>query len=301
MAEAFGIVSGAVGIASAFSTCVECFDYVQLGRRFGKDFQTDQLTLSLLKLRLSRWGAAVGVESDPPLSLSQPNASAAEIAVAKDTMLQMLVLFADSEKVSRRYDLSGQQPGEDSSALTEADMEALLSALDNRMRRLAERRQKRAGLLKITRWALYDKEHYARLVEGITKLLDALDQAFPTPEKRAAALAQEELEEVSRGHGDRQEDQAMILKVLQDLATGVDEVIKAKVPVVAAGNGISIGSIVIQDGARSRTGNFVGSAWKGVDKLPRSENSITIGSIQATGNSRVMNGDTYADRDNFWD
>jgi MFS superfamily sulfate permease-like transporter len=38
MVEAFGIVSGAAGIAGLFSTCVACFDYVKIGGRFGKDF-----------------------------------------------------------------------------------------------------------------------------------------------------------------------------------------------------------------------------------------------------------------------
>ena len=33
MAEPFSITAGAVGIAAAFSACVDCFGYVQLGRR----------------------------------------------------------------------------------------------------------------------------------------------------------------------------------------------------------------------------------------------------------------------------
>jgi hypothetical protein len=45
MAEPFGIAAGAVGIAAAFTACVDCFGYVQLGRHFGRDFQTDVLAL----------------------------------------------------------------------------------------------------------------------------------------------------------------------------------------------------------------------------------------------------------------
>lgn len=54
MAEPFGIASGEISIASAFTTCVDAFEYVHIGRRFGKDYQTDQLRLTLLRLRLSR-------------------------------------------------------------------------------------------------------------------------------------------------------------------------------------------------------------------------------------------------------
>ncbi|KAI8628106.1 prion-inhibition and propagation-domain-containing protein [Xylariaceae sp. FL1651] len=297
MAEVFGIISGAVGIASVFSTCVECFDYIQIGRRFGKDFQTELLTLSLLKLRLSRWGEAVHVYEDP--QLGRPEATKAEIAVAKDTLYQILVLFADSEKVSTKYRLTAQ-PGEDLSALSGSDLEAKLGALDNRMRQLAAKRQKHASFAKITRWALYDKEHYARLVEGITKLIEGLEQAFPALDARTS-LVQRDVEEIIQGENGKKEEQGAALKLLQELATGIDNVVKAQTPVVATSHGISITSLVVQGNARVRDGDFVSSSWAGKSDLPQSGTSIAIGSIQAGENSRVMNGNTYADKDSFWD
>jgi hypothetical protein len=54
MAEPFGIAAGAVSIAAAFTACVDCFGYVQLGHHFRRDFQTDLLTLSCARLRLTR-------------------------------------------------------------------------------------------------------------------------------------------------------------------------------------------------------------------------------------------------------
>jgi len=103
MAEAFGIVSGAVGIAAIFTTCVECFEYVQIGRYFERDYQTALLTLSLLRLRLSRWGAAIHVYED--LQLGQPTATSAALQLAKDTVFQILVLLAESAKVSKNFTL----------------------------------------------------------------------------------------------------------------------------------------------------------------------------------------------------
>ena len=35
MAESFGIVAGAVGIAAAFTACVDCFGYVRFARHYG--------------------------------------------------------------------------------------------------------------------------------------------------------------------------------------------------------------------------------------------------------------------------
>ncbi|KAI0387575.1 prion-inhibition and propagation-domain-containing protein [Hypomontagnella monticulosa] len=292
MAEAFGIVSGTIGIASIFSTCVECFDYIKIGRRFGKDFQTELLTLGLLKLRLSRWGEAVHVYEDP--LLGQPESTAANVRLAKNTLYQILVLLADSEKVSNKYRLVGK-PGEDLSALSTADLDAKIGALDNRMRTLAAKRQKRSSIFKLTGWALYDKEHYSRLVEGIAKLLTNLEDAFPMPE--AQPLAQRDIEQISSS----MKEQAVTLKTIEELAAGVDNTLKAGVPAQAVDKGISIGSFVIQDNARVRDGNFYGSSWKDTTNLPRSGGSITIASAQARGNARVMNGDTYGDRDSFWD
>ena len=65
MAEPFGIVSGAVGTATAFTACVDCFGYIQLGRHFGRDYQTYLLSLNCARLRLTRWGQAVNIYEDP--------------------------------------------------------------------------------------------------------------------------------------------------------------------------------------------------------------------------------------------
>ena len=54
MAEPFGIATWAVGIAAAFTACVDCFGYVQLGHHFERDFQTDLLALNCARLRTKK-------------------------------------------------------------------------------------------------------------------------------------------------------------------------------------------------------------------------------------------------------
>jgi hypothetical protein len=175
MAEAFGIVSSVVSIASIFSTCLECFDYIQIGRRFGKDFQTKLLTLSLLKSRLSRWGTAVHIYDDP--QLGHPKATQDDINLAKNVLYQMLVLLADSEKVSNKFRLTAKA-GENLSVFTSANLDTKISVLDNKMCQQAAQRQKGSSLAKLTSWALYKKEYYSSLVEDISQLLDNLEQVF---------------------------------------------------------------------------------------------------------------------------
>ena len=74
MAEPFGIVAGAIVIASAFTACVDCFECIQFGRHFGRDFQTDLLAMNCAKLRLTRWGESVNIYDDP--KLGKPDATA---------------------------------------------------------------------------------------------------------------------------------------------------------------------------------------------------------------------------------
>jgi hypothetical protein len=88
MAEPFGVVAGAICIVSAVTACVDCFEYIQFGRQFGRDFQTDQLALSRARLRLTRRGESVDIYND--LKSSKSNATATEIQVAKDTLLRIL-------------------------------------------------------------------------------------------------------------------------------------------------------------------------------------------------------------------
>jgi hypothetical protein len=65
--EPFSVIAGTIGISSAFTACVDCFEYIQFGRHFGRDIQTDLLAISCARLRLSRWGEAVNIYDDPKL------------------------------------------------------------------------------------------------------------------------------------------------------------------------------------------------------------------------------------------
>jgi hypothetical protein len=76
MAEA-GLVIGAVSFAGLFTNCVDCFEYVQLGRSFGRDYQRALLRLDIVKLRLSRWTDAVN-ESQNRYEVSVGSANEAQ-------------------------------------------------------------------------------------------------------------------------------------------------------------------------------------------------------------------------------
>ncbi|KAF7536444.1 hypothetical protein G7054_g4537 [Neopestalotiopsis clavispora] len=300
MAEAFGIASGSVGIASIFSTCVDCFNYIQVGRRFAKDFQTELLTLRLLQLRLSRWGDAVQIYEDP--KLGNPRSSDADIALAKDTIYQILVLMADSENLSRRYRLAADD-GQNISESSAADQNAtMIETLNNRMRTLAQRRQKNVSLIRLATWALHDKEQYSALSENISRLLDQLENLFRATESETK-LNDDEIVHVTSGLESVDAD-TEVLKALHAVAAKFDPVMKsqvAKAMTTGQRNFINIGNIDARGNSKLMDGDFVGKAWKGEAILPTGNTEKRIGFINASESSRLRIGNTYDEVDRFFD
>jgi hypothetical protein len=281
MAEPFGIVAGAVGIAAAFTTCVDCFEFIQLGRHFGRDFQTNLLTLNCARLRLTRWGRAINIYNDP--QLGNPNASPAEVQTAKDTLIQILVLFANTEKISNKYKLSSNAGG--LSVYSTSDMDPALLALNNKMRDLAIKRQKGTGLLKKTSWALYHNSEFSKLIEDITTLIDNLENLFPAPASQLELVKQEAAE-----MKDKQK-----LQLVENAADGVDELLHAVAKEARTGHQYL--NVVVVGQAKALNGDVFGSDWKG----KAMGTSHTYDGVRVEGNAKVLNGNKYGGKDFFDD
>ncbi|PMD23127.1 small s protein [Hyaloscypha hepaticicola] len=216
MAEPFGIVAGAIGIASAFTACVDCFEYVQFGRHFGRDF-----TLGFARLRLTRWGESVNIYDDP--KLGKQDATTTEIQLAKDALLQILVLFANTESISKKYKLTAKDS---------ADL-LIYSTGDMDLKMLA----------------LYHRSTLKDLLEQIVSLIDEIEKLFPAPQAQTM-LVQQEVVEI----GDKQS-----LELIEDIATGVDNLLQKTVKEVVAGHQYSN----ITFGGKGLAGDTYSSDWKG--------------------------------------
>jgi hypothetical protein len=149
MAEAAGLVVGVIALAGLFNNTVECFEFVQLGRTFGKDFQTSQLKLDNARLRLSRWGKSLGLDEDvqDTASLQGRFRSEANVKHAEALLGQAIELFAEAEGVSNRYK-SRAQPQDNSLAVydPQIDLDPAMVKLHDKMRQLATERQNRPGV-----------------------------------------------------------------------------------------------------------------------------------------------------------
>ncbi|KAI9831154.1 MAG: hypothetical protein M1819_005242 [Sarea resinae] len=282
MTDPFGIVPGAFSIAAAFTTCVDCFEYVQLGRHLGRDFRRYQLTLNCARLRLSRWGQAVDIYNDP--NLGNPRATRTELQTAQNTLFQILVLFADSEAISKS-DQVNMMAAEDVNIDPAGDMDSKLLAINRKMRLLAMKRRKGSSLLHTTRWALYHRTQLKDLVANIIRLIDHLEYLFPGGTSESE-LVRQEIAQLAEGQ-DKQ-----TLALVEDASQDVDSLLQKTIRDARTGHQYSN----IQVRGQAHNGDSFSDGWAG---NATGGFHIYDGIVVETG-SRALNGNKYRGKD-FWD
>lgn len=192
MAETAGLIIGAVSLTTIFTTCVDCFEYVQLGRNFGKDYQRALLKLDIAKLRLSRWADVVD-ESRNQYRVSV--GTSAEAEKVKEILGEIVDCFAAAEKVSQRFKTKSSST-ELQVYDVNTNLEPSLRTMHDKMRDLALERQCRSTVRQKTAWALYEKKHFDRLISDVVELVDDLNQLFPATQQRQSELVVEEIREI---------------------------------------------------------------------------------------------------------
>jgi hypothetical protein len=275
MAEAVGLAMGGVALASLFTSCIDCFEYVQLGRQFGTNYQRSLLKLDILKLRLSRWADAVnGSQQDYNVATGPAN----EAQKVQEILGEIIELFANAEKVSAKYKMKAK-PGDLVAYNVNADLEPDLRSMHNKMRELAIKRQRRSSFAQKAAWALYEEKHFHRLIEDVTTLVDGLVELFPATQRRLQQLSLEEAQEMEKEPG---------LGVLKEAAEDIDPLLQISVQQVLTGReGHIFTRNLATDDARVRYGdeNVAGTTLTG--------SGHTYDSNTASGRSRVHYGNKF--------
>lgn len=221
MAEFAGLAIGVISLAGLFNNAVDCFEFVQLGRAFGKIFQTSQLKLDNARLRLSRWGASLELNNDTQetRSLHEVFGSHQDIKQAEALLGQILELFADAEGVSKRFK-SRTNVGDGSLATydPQTDLEPPLAVLHEKMRQLSIERQNQANVRQKAKWALYEEKNFRRLIEDVTERVNALVELFPASEAHQQQLCKSEVSILGASEG---------VSVLREIAVEQDKLLEA--------------------------------------------------------------------------
>lgn len=280
MAEVFGIAAGAVGIAATFSTCIDCFDYVQAGRHLGRDFQTEMLMFDCARYRLASWGKAANIYSNPqPKSLDISDDS---LELVKRVLFQILQLFENSKTIAERYE---PVTWKDNSS-TSVDLDPTITKLDKKLRQLALRPRNEKGLLKKTTWAVYHRKEFKELIDGITRLVEELERLTQACDKRLQVVKQD-VEEIHNEEG---------LDLVAGAAENIDPLLHSAVK-ESVNKGHCYANIHYTEDVKVLNGDSFGSGWTG----PITQRVNTYRDILIEGNARVINGNKYGGKDLFED
>lgn len=297
MAEAFGVVAGAMGIAGLFNNCVDCFEYITLARNFDRDFQTAQLRLDLARVRFTRWGEVVGV--NPRSGLDIPSRQAQEVAAK--VLWQIFVLFDESARVSDKFSGEQQQrqtplTGSGTAPTTLAvDMydpgaDRSVVELHSKLSELARRRKRRVGLVAKAKWALHRGKYLDRLIDQITSLVDQLftlvedDKDAP---RRTDSIVADEIATFSLPE----------LRRIKEIAADTDNLLcdRATQEVKKQDNSHTLMHLEQRDRAKAQVGDVLSdAALSQLDKL-RGLSRSHVGVAKQADDSKLLVGSSIGD------
>ncbi|KAL6789028.1 prion-inhibition and propagation domain-containing protein [Trichoderma sp. SZMC 28012] len=288
MAEIFGIATGALSVAGLFNNCVETFEYIQLGRHFGEDYQRYQLKLDVAQTRLGRWGEAVGVNNDVRFASASPSDKAVKDALA--ILEDIADCFEAARKKSKRY--ADRAEKKEIMVHHNKDMNLMFQKLHKRSRDIARRRQKGISIVKKATWALYDKKSLENIVSQISSWVEELEKLFPI-ETTLQKSVEVEIAEVN--------DEPS-LKTLKDAARDIDpaleHAVERKVDFIEGKN--SVTEIMMEDRARFHVGNVFSEGVLQHEILVKHQTNNSVKTISAKNETRVQVGNVYGGK-GIWD
>ena len=281
MAEIFGVVSGAISLAAMFQQCVECFEYIQLGRHFAQDFGRYRLKLKICERRLTRWGEAVNIQQNPRFNATEPGNALDQEAQA--ILEEIALLFQTIQKSSKRYEIKASK--EDLERLGDESLQPIFKDILSRWPKSALRKKREPGFLKKAAWALYDNKNFEKLIEQASGFLDDLEKIFPVEEESRRCIASTEIEDVV-------DEESLVL--LQEAAAGSDqllmEAIQKKVSVISVRN---YAKDIKSEDAIVRLGNDYSDLALGSLAGMQDRTQNEADSVSAKGSSAVHVGNRY--------
>ncbi len=190
--EVAGAVISVVGLAGLLSACLDCYQLIERGASFDRDYRILETKFNNQELRLQTWGRACGLvgeshdhqqlEPDERLAISDANL-ARQIAA---TLERIHELLNEEKQLRARLGLKrksttglfeGSEDGADNGNGTSS---ARLEYKANKLgffKRKREQRERGARwlLLSTARWAITDCERFGKLVQHLKDFNDDLE------------------------------------------------------------------------------------------------------------------------------
>jgi hypothetical protein len=182
--EAIGLTLRILSVAGLFSTTLDAIDWFIAARSYSEDYQLLITKVNIERLRLFRWGQAVGLArgaSQQHELLQDPDVRGAVC----ELLAWAICFFGDAESVKRRYGVEGG--GRLIAFLLGRDRALVLrnsrtpAANNLYLRDIAGNMQKHASMFNKFRWAFLGKRKSDRLLQELTWFIDKLHELVPIP------------------------------------------------------------------------------------------------------------------------
>jgi Prion-inhibition and propagation len=196
MADPVSLSFAIAGIPGIFTSCVDCFQYIRLGQRFGKDFGFCLAKLEAAQVRLTRWGEPIGLLENK-VDIKGPYEDA-DVIKAYKWLGQIEAAFEEAKETSAKYADRQKKKGKhgDLELLDEEnalESEKSVRNLVASMRTVTKERQKHLSLPRKITWALYGKDSFNSLIEDLVTLINDLVELFPSNKPRLEELCKQEI------------------------------------------------------------------------------------------------------------
>ena len=176
MAEPIGLAIGVAGLAGLFSTCVECMDYISLGRDYGKDYELSLTKTILLKARLNAWGESLCVmQEGRELAVLRDYWSQEKDAVGR-CLLGIKTIFDDTTQIETKYGLEPFNTDRHSLSHLQGQRSGAFRQIEDKFKSRIQGRQEDASMWKKTCWAIRDKKKFDSLIADLAFYVDGLEK-----------------------------------------------------------------------------------------------------------------------------
>ena len=183
-------------IPGIFVSCVECYQYVQFGREFEKDFGIALCKLEASEIRLTRWGISMGIDS-PETKLREGDYHEEDIKKAYHWLKEIRKAFDAAIESSTRYRTTTKKENVeilDTDTVLRRESSSL-QVIHNTLRKISHERFKPRKRDMIA-WALYRKGSFENLIESISDLTTNLVDLFPSTLETQKQLCKNEIKDL---------------------------------------------------------------------------------------------------------
>jgi len=194
--EGTGLVFNAVSLVPVWNSCVQAFDIINAGRRYGIESEVLRVKLEVERIRLLLWGESLdlnAIQSDDPAAetlIDSRLGGSDKIPTIVALLGCIELVFTNADQLQKKYGLKAEgrvdlndAVHEDQSASVAVGANNILGSIFTRaykiLRTSAKNKRQSTSLARKTMWAINDKAKFLKLVAEIKELNDHLISLFP--------------------------------------------------------------------------------------------------------------------------